>query len=71
MDLKYRQWIKKAAFDATCKETEKTIKAGDVILYLPPVKNICNGRVFCKDSKMFKENENSCHTGWLDGLNEI
>lgn len=43
--------------DGICKETGNQIKTGDKILYLPPVKNVCGGRVFCESSKQYAEGE--------------
>lgn len=43
--------------DGVCKETGNKINKGDKILYLPPVKNICGGRIFCEASKEYTEAE--------------
>lgn len=57
MDLKPLYFFMYAKTDGICAETSKEIKAGDKILYLPPVKGLCSGRVFCEASKQYKEAE--------------
>lgn len=64
MDLRYKQWIIYAKFDSKCEETGRKIREGDQVLYLPPVKGICPGRVFCQESKEYKRWENHIDTGW-------
>ena len=65
MDLKVKQWVMKAKMIGKCNETGKNIQIGEEILYLPPVKNVCSGRVFCKESKTYKDSvKNIAHTGW-------
>ena len=64
MDLKVKQWIINAKMEGTCEETGKQINIGDQVLYLPPVKNICGGRVFCQVSEEYKRWEDDVYTGW-------
>lgn len=58
-----------AKHDGVCKETKNKIKEGDIIVYLPPVKElgkyIAPGRVFCVGSEMFKLSATSLiDTAW-------
>lgn len=65
MDLKVTHWIIKSKRDGTCHETGVDIKVGETVLYLPGIKGIVNARIFCEDSKAFKEAEaNPARTGW-------
>ena len=65
MDLKYYRWIMHVTRNGVCDETGKEIKIGDKIVYLPAVKrhNI-PARIFCEQSKFYKESENHIDTGW-------
>lgn len=62
MDLSYKHWIIKAKFDSVCHETGNKIKVGDKVLYLKAVKGVCGSRVFCQESKAYKELENHIDT---------
>lgn len=55
MDLKSYYFFMYAKNDGKCNETDNIIKTGDKIMYLPPVKGICSGRIFCESSKMYQE----------------
>ena len=65
MDLRNFQWIIIAQRDGICKETGRLIKAGEQILYIPAFKkgNI-PARIFCQESKTYKESLDDIRTGW-------
>lgn len=71
MDLRYSQWIMKAKQTGVCSETRKEINVGDIILYIPGIRNLgVRATVYCKDSEAYKRAEkNVIDTGWKDNLN--
>jgi len=51
--------------DSVCKETGKEIKTGDKVLYIPAIKTLhIPARVFCEQSKEYKDAVNDIDTGW-------
>ena len=70
MDLRIRQWVIFAKSEGVCKETGKPIKVGDEILYIPGVKKISYGTVYCKDSKAYKLacTDGQADTGFKTGI---
>jgi hypothetical protein len=64
MDLRYKQWIIEAKIESNCNETGKKINIGDKVLYLKAIKNLrIPARVFCEESKLYKELYNHIDTG--------
>ena len=65
MDLKHYRWIMYANRNDVCSETGKEIKIGDKILYIPAIPKLhINAKVFCEQSKFYKESENHIDTAW-------
>jgi hypothetical protein len=64
------QWVIFAKSEGICKETGKPIKVGDEILYIPGIKNISSGTVYCKDSKAYKIacTDEMASTGFKTGI---
>ena len=55
MDLRPDYFLMKAKIQSYCDETGNKINVGDEIIYIPHVPKLAKARVFCKDSKMYKD----------------